>query len=152
MQKAGVLMPIQIQNVVDDTTNWEIRQWNSSRNPDGAVESDTRICLKWRNFCRSRYRGLLIHPDFASFGWAISCNFARKFRKWASTVCWKWWVCGFFFFFFFVDPIEIKVYRVFLYIRCSVLGDVNVQTSKAMEAVFINSGDNPFEVITNSIK
>lgn len=35
---------------------------------------------------------------------------------------------------------------------CVESGDVNVQTSKAMEAVFINSGDNPFEVITDSIK
>lgn len=35
---------------------------------------------------------------------------------------------------------------------CVESGDANVQTSKAMEAVFINSGDNPFEVITDSIK
>ncbi|XP_038708265.1 probable galactinol--sucrose galactosyltransferase 2 [Tripterygium wilfordii] len=35
---------------------------------------------------------------------------------------------------------------------CVESGDVNVQTSKAVEAVFINSGDNPFELIKNSIK
>ncbi|XP_038878350.1 probable galactinol--sucrose galactosyltransferase 2 [Benincasa hispida] len=35
---------------------------------------------------------------------------------------------------------------------CIESGDVNVQTSKAMEALFINSGDNPFEVITDSMK
>ncbi|KAI8529105.1 hypothetical protein RHMOL_Rhmol12G0200200 [Rhododendron molle] len=31
-------------------------------------------------------------------------------------------------------------------------GDPNVQTSQAFEAVFINSGDNPFELIKDSIK
>ncbi|KAG7023090.1 putative galactinol--sucrose galactosyltransferase 2 [Cucurbita argyrosperma subsp. argyrosperma] len=35
---------------------------------------------------------------------------------------------------------------------CAESGDVNVQTSKTLEAVFINSGDNPFELITNSMK
>lgn len=31
-------------------------------------------------------------------------------------------------------------------------GDANVQTSQILEPVFINSGDNPFELIKNSIK
>lgn len=31
-------------------------------------------------------------------------------------------------------------------------GDGGVQTSEAFEAVFINSGDNPFELIKDSIK
>uniref|UniRef100_A0A0A0LU62 galactinol--sucrose galactosyltransferase n=1 Tax=Cucumis sativus TaxID=3659 RepID=A0A0A0LU62_CUCSA len=35
---------------------------------------------------------------------------------------------------------------------CVESGDVNLKTSEAMEAVFINSGDNPFEVITDSMK
>ncbi|KAA0057808.1 putative galactinol--sucrose galactosyltransferase 2 isoform X1 [Cucumis melo var. makuwa] len=35
---------------------------------------------------------------------------------------------------------------------CVESGDANVKTSEAMEAVFINSGDNPFEVITDSMK
>ncbi|KAJ9140236.1 hypothetical protein P3X46_030908 [Hevea brasiliensis] len=35
---------------------------------------------------------------------------------------------------------------------CIESGDANVQTSQAFEAVFINSGDNPFELIKNSIK
>ncbi|KAG8638751.1 probable galactinol--sucrose galactosyltransferase 2 [Manihot esculenta] len=35
---------------------------------------------------------------------------------------------------------------------CIESGDANVQTSQAVEAVFINSGDNPFELIKNSIK
>lgn len=35
---------------------------------------------------------------------------------------------------------------------CVESGDVNVQTSQSLEAVFINSGDNPFELLKNSIK
>ncbi|KAK9278952.1 hypothetical protein L1049_028534 [Liquidambar formosana] len=35
---------------------------------------------------------------------------------------------------------------------CIESGDANVQTSQALEAVFINSGDNPFELMKNSIK
>lgn len=35
---------------------------------------------------------------------------------------------------------------------CVESGDVNVQTSQSMEAVFINSGNNPFELIEESIK
>lgn len=31
-------------------------------------------------------------------------------------------------------------------------GDAYVQTTEVLEAVFINSGDNPFELIQNSIK
>ncbi|KAL4382864.1 hypothetical protein GQ457_15G006560 [Hibiscus cannabinus] len=35
---------------------------------------------------------------------------------------------------------------------CVESGDANVQTSQILEPVFINSGDNPFELIKNSIK
>ncbi|KAL3512672.1 hypothetical protein ACH5RR_025389 [Cinchona calisaya] len=35
---------------------------------------------------------------------------------------------------------------------CVESGDPNVRTSQALEAVFINSGDNPFELIKDSIK
>ncbi|GMY32309.1 probable galactinol--sucrose galactosyltransferase 2 [Fagus crenata] len=35
---------------------------------------------------------------------------------------------------------------------CVESGDVNVQTSQSLEAVFINFGDNPFELLKNSIK
>ncbi|CAK9143946.1 unnamed protein product [Ilex paraguariensis] len=35
---------------------------------------------------------------------------------------------------------------------CVESGDPDVQTSQAMEAVFINSGDNPFELIKDSVK
>lgn len=31
-------------------------------------------------------------------------------------------------------------------------GDAKVQTSQSLEAVFVNSGDNPFELIKDSIK
>lgn len=33
-----------------------------------------------------------------------------------------------------------------------VLGDPHVQTSEALEGVFINAGDNPFDLINKSIK
>ncbi|KAJ1403274.1 Glycosyl hydrolases 36 [Sesbania bispinosa] len=35
---------------------------------------------------------------------------------------------------------------------CVESGDANVQTSQSLEAVFVNSGDNPFELIRDSIK
>ncbi|KAL2346974.1 hypothetical protein Fmac_000974 [Flemingia macrophylla] len=35
---------------------------------------------------------------------------------------------------------------------CIESGDANVQTSQSLEAVFVNSGNNPFELITDSIK
>ncbi|XP_040988889.1 probable galactinol--sucrose galactosyltransferase 2 [Juglans microcarpa x Juglans regia] len=35
---------------------------------------------------------------------------------------------------------------------CIESGDANVLTSQSLEAVFINSGNNPFELITNSVK
>lgn len=35
---------------------------------------------------------------------------------------------------------------------CVESGDANVQTSQALEAVFVNSGENPFELIKNSVK
>lgn len=31
-------------------------------------------------------------------------------------------------------------------------GDAKVQTSQALEALFVNSGDNPYELIKHSIK
>ncbi|KAJ6688266.1 hypothetical protein OIU74_016893 [Salix koriyanagi] len=35
---------------------------------------------------------------------------------------------------------------------CVESGDASVQTSQALEAVFVNSGENPFELIKNSVK
>ena len=35
---------------------------------------------------------------------------------------------------------------------CSFEGDAGVETAQAMEGVFVNSGDNPFELIKDSIK
>lgn len=40
----------------------------------------------------------------------------------------------------------------FLILMCISTGDVNVQTSQVFESVFINSGDNPFKLINNSVK
>lgn len=55
---------------------------------------------------------------------------------------WQYW--------YWVLFVILKWYKVCCYIAWA--GDPNVQTSQAFEAVFMNSGDNPFELIKDSIK
>nr|POE81822.1 isoform 3 of probable galactinol--sucrose galactosyltransferase 2 [Quercus suber] len=50
------------------------------------------------------------------------------------------------------NPLSYRSFRTAFGHTIISSGDVNVQTSQSLEAVFINSGDYPFELLKNSIK
>lgn len=103
---------------------------------------------------RANYREHLLHSLLACFGWTVSRNFAGNSSKWAPVLHWKWSVSSLFHFLFcfLCKRKNRKRKRDYDLWLLNAPGDAHVQTSQSLEAVFVNSGDNPFELIRDSIK